>query len=980
MDTQLLKQIDPILDELLVLPEAEQEAHLREICADRPDLYQAIADLLEMKSRAADLLGRTEEVRAQLKEAVNQDDVDLTGRRLGAYRVVREIGRGGMGRVFLAERDDGQFTRNVAIKVLVKTFQKERTLFLREMRILGQLNHPHIAQMYDSGFTEDGLPFFIMELIEGVPIHTYVAQKTLSLTERIQLFITVCEAVQFAHSEMVIHRDIKPSNILVTHDGRVKLLDFGISQLLTDPLEDPLNWVMTPEFASPEQLKGGKVNAQSDVYALGNLLHLLITGEHVSLLKQGELDVTSLLHRKAPSELLQQSRWLSTYKNPDRRHRLKGELDSVIFKALSLHPEDRYSSVNELAHDLRRFLTYQPIRAHSSSVLYNLRCFLKRNRWQAGAVLLLFASTVFFSVFMFILRSQAVTQRDIARKERDTANITTQFLVDIFEIADAELYPTQSISAIELLEQGEQKVRKEPTVDVVLAAKLLHALGKAYQNLGYYEKAKSLLEEAESKFHEEDRLGLAVQVQLDLAQNALNRFDHQEADSRTSQLLQLGSEFDRSSQHAELAKIHDLRGDYLLDQSQFEAARQCYEKANSIRQTYLESTHVDHVVYFMKMGDLYFRQGQYQDSRASFLTAYDEMRTQFGDTNPKTAFIISRLMEVSREEGDLKAMAGYAKQALDLAESIYEPGHPFRIKAKRQYASSLKENREYEAANKILSEALNSLKLRLGEEHPSVADTLNSMAEVSYHLGDIDAAQTQFEEALRISELVHGPVHQRPLTIRSNLSIIYYHKAQFDRALEQLEHVIQLEKELLGEDHPEQINHYNTLAGIHMRLGDFQAAHDAFSQAIQLSQTYFSNNHPLFLTIMHGFAQTLDQLGRHDKAIETLREVLARAREKLGESHAMMGVYQTTLGQMFFSQKRYEDAKRELLLALELSQDKYESTHYRIARINALLGASYAQEGKWEDAEPLLVSSLPHIKANPKLSSIVESWLEKRPK
>ncbi|MCH8113472.1 MAG: protein kinase, partial [Proteobacteria bacterium] len=352
-------QISHLLDEVLDLPSEERKAYLASACADNPTLRREVETLLDFESEAQETIG--ESVMTFAPKLLPEADEILPppaemaeGERIGSYRIVRQLGQGGMGTVYLAQRADGLFEQAVAIKLIKRGFDTDDLLsrFTYERQILAALDHPNIARLYDGGMTSDGRPYFVMEYVDGVPLNDYCDHKRLTTKQRLALFRTVCRAVQYAHQNLIVHRDLKPSNILVTEDRTVKLLDFGIAKLLDDeateqtaPVTRPGMRFMTPEYASPEQIEGGNpFDVRTDVYSLGVLMYHLITGQLPYHAEGPLLELARTIRETEPAAPS------SLSANSDRK------LDAIVFKALAKEKKSRYQSVEALANDLRRYL------------------------------------------------------------------------------------------------------------------------------------------------------------------------------------------------------------------------------------------------------------------------------------------------------------------------------------------------------------------------------------------------------------------------------------------------------------------------------------------------------------------------------------------------------------------------------------------------------------------------------------------------
>jgi eukaryotic-like serine/threonine-protein kinase len=384
---QRWKQIDELLQQALELPADERQAFLDQNCLDDEVLRGEVLSLLRADQQTGALLDQPLPLRSL-------HDPSVVGRRVGAYKLIRELGRGGMGAVYLGERDDDQqFHQQVAIKLIKRGMDTDEIIerFRHERRILASLNHPNIARLLDGGTTDDGLPYFVMELIEGEPLPDYCRQKNMGVVERLKLFLQVCQAVQHAHNNLIIHRDLKPSNILVTPsvDGKtemVKLLDFGIAKLL-GASEAGLSTLsgqrpMTPEYASPEQVRAASISTATDVYSLGVVLYQLLAD---ALPYQfSSRDVAELSRVVCEQEPLPPSRMASLHGVGFSR-KLRGDLDNIVMAALRKEPERRYQSPAQLAEEIERHLAGQPVKARPNTFSYRTGKFLKRNRAAAAA-------------------------------------------------------------------------------------------------------------------------------------------------------------------------------------------------------------------------------------------------------------------------------------------------------------------------------------------------------------------------------------------------------------------------------------------------------------------------------------------------------------------------------------------------------------------------------------------------------------------
>ena len=476
-------------------------------CAGEPELRVEVESLLAADDPDSDFLekGPMEVPRDLFSDSSDEP----TGGTFGAYRIIREIGRGGLGTVSLAERADEAFNKQVAIKVVRRGLDTEDILrrFRHERQILAQLEHRNIARLLDAGSTEDGLPYFVMEYVHGKTLLDYCHATGASVPERLQLFRKVCEAVAYAHQNLVIHRDLKPSNILVTPEGEPKLLDFGIAKVLT-PDEDtftqtiPSQRVMTPEYASPEQIKGGKITTSSDVYSLGVLLYELLTEQKpYRLTSRTPEEISRAITDQEPahpSAALQNRSPITSHDS----HSLRGDLDNIVLMALRKEPARRYASVEQFSEDIRRHLEGRPVLAHKDTAAYRISKLIRRNRLAAAAAVVVFLA-VFAGLFVSLWQAEnARRQRDLARQAQASTERLNLFLRKMLSFSNQSVTSVWPVTQQRNVTVSEMLDQIAPQVDVELAgqpaarAQIFRTLGSAYASQGQYAEAEKSLRAA----------------------------------------------------------------------------------------------------------------------------------------------------------------------------------------------------------------------------------------------------------------------------------------------------------------------------------------------------------------------------------------------------------------------------------------------------------------------------------------------------
>lgn len=532
LDTQWTS-ISDALDHVWELPPDERAAYLADLARDKPEVHQQVVALLEAEEGSPSFLDDG-------LDGMFGDDAPLpadapldAGQGLGPYRIIKEVGKGGMGLVYLAERDDGQFEQQVAIKVLRSDGLSDAGVqrFLLERQVLATLSHPSIARVFDGGVLDDGRPYLVMEYVEGEPITQYCDRHRLSIRERLQLFTAVCDAVQHAHRNLVVHRDLKPSNILVTAEGHIKLLDFGIAKLLNATEEETGPnltrtgaHLMTPEYAAPEQIKGQGITTATDVYALGILLYELLTGcrpydgderspyEVMQLVCEREptrpstaISFVARGERKGAQDASADE--LAAARNTRRRllqERLKGDLDAIILYALRKEPSHRYSSVQALVDDVRNHLQGHAVHARRHSFGYKVKKTIQRHKWPIAVAAVIALLLVGYATTVTYQAAALAEERDRATQEAERAEQVAGFLQDLFVSTDpfgqaSATVGAEDLTARDVVDRGARRLAQLENRPA-LQANLQQIIGTVYVNLGHYNAAAPLLEAAEQQF------------------------------------------------------------------------------------------------------------------------------------------------------------------------------------------------------------------------------------------------------------------------------------------------------------------------------------------------------------------------------------------------------------------------------------------------------------------------------------------------
>ena len=808
MDSARWKQIQDLFHAAADLPAQEQRAFLKNACGTNDGLMADVLALLAEDAQGASLLDRNVAHVASevLGEAASPS---FSFKEFGPYRIKRVLGEGGMGVVYLAERSD--LGTLVAIKFLRDAWLSpaRRERFASEQRTLAQLNHPSIARLYDADTLADGTPWFVMEYVEGVPLTQFCRDNECSIEFRLELFRSVCEAVQYAHQQAVIHRDLKPSNILVKNDGTIRLLDFGIAKQL-ESLETPVDQtrtalrLMTPAYAAPEQIRGDRVGIQTDVYSLGVILYELLAGKLPFDLtnrtpQQTETIITEQEPEK-PSTAANQSVVLHGVGAtiPPAGNAVWADLDVLCLTAMHKDAARRYQSVEALIRDVNHLLKGEPLEARPDSLRYRVEKFVRRNRRPviaaAVGLALVIGLVVFFTVRLATARNAALAEA--ARTQR-----IQQFMTNLFQGGDEAAGPSDTLRVITLLDRGVQEARaldEEPEVQ----AELYGTLGGLYQKLGKLDEADSLLhsaiEQRKSLFGADSREVAESLVALGSLRDAQAKYDDAE------RLVRQGLEMSKRHlppDHPDVAKATFTLGKVLEDRGVYDQAIQVLSDAVRLQSSGNAVT-PELASSLSELANTHFYAGHYDTSEALNQRVLAMNRQLYGERHPLVADTLINLGAIKFEMGDYKEAEVFDSQALEIERAFYGNDHPETASALTILGRTLVAEQSYVEATDLLQQALAIQERVYGKVHPRVASALNELGKVALQEGELDDAEAYFRRMVDIEKAVYGDKHYLVATALSNLGSVYMERKEFARAEEILRDVVRRYAEALSPGHP----------------------------------------------------------------------------------------------------------------------------------------------------------------------------------
>jgi eukaryotic-like serine/threonine-protein kinase len=830
-------RVEELFDAASELCGDDRERFLGEACGDDRQLHDQVSELLESAEGAeeylAGLAGRAGALLGEPEAAA-----DPAEGRFGPYRLVRRIGEGGMGAVYLAERSDGQVEMRVAVKMLPPRLDTDllRRRLLAERQILARLEHPGIARLLDAGVSSDETPYFVMEYVDGEPIDRHCDRLRLDLRARLALFRQVCAAVDFAHRRLVVHRDLKPSNILVTPEGRVKLLDFGIAKALDGEgygdeteLTRAGGRPMTPAYASPEQVRGESVTTATDVYLLGVLLFRLLSGHHpfprqglstaererrlcetepeppsAALLRVGEPPRCG--DRRAPApEFLAAARATTA---PRLVRALRGDLDNIVLTALRREPEHRYPSVAALSEDVERYLQGMPVAARPATIGYRASRFVRRNRAGVAAaasiagLLLALTGVSIHSARASAEQARSVAaERDRAAAETTRAEQITEFLVGLFETADPLRSPETEMSARDLLDRGVQRF-DSLTLPVDARAELGVTMARAYRSLGLYDDALRLM----------DRV--------------------------------VYSERGGTRQALRLAEALRVRGDLLTQTGDFAAAEQLFRRSLEIRREHLGEFHVEVAATLDHLAEALRRSGEYEQAEPLFREALQMRRLLLGDEHPSVATALNNLGLLLIDTGHYDEAERVLRQSLEMRLRLLGDEHPSVVQSLNNLALALRSKGDPWAAEPLARRTLEMRRTLFGDRHPAVARAMNNLGILLRSTAEYGEAESMLRQALELRRDLLGADHPSSIRTQHNLGTLLRYRGEFDEAERLLVDALSLRRTVLGEDHPDVASTLHQLGLLRRDRGETAAAESYLRRSLDLRVRTLGDDHP----------------------------------------------------------------------------------------------------------------------------------------
>jgi serine/threonine protein kinase/tetratricopeptide (TPR) repeat protein len=898
------------------------------------------------------------------------------GDRIGRYTLLERIGEGGFGVVYAAEQTEPP-KRRVALKIIKLGMDTRQVIgrFQTEWQALALMDHPHIAKVLDAGATDTGRPYFVMELVQGIPITQYCDQNQVPPVGRLELFIQVCRAIQHAHQKGIIHRDLKPSNILVSRQDGVpvpKVIDFGIAKATQGELAGKTvytrfqQFLGTPAYMSPEQagLSGLDVDTRSDIYALGVLLYELLVGrtpfEEKELLEAGLEHMQQAIREKEP---VRPSTRLGTMVGEELKSTaqrrgmdagrlislLRGDLDWIVMKCLEKDRTRRYETANGLVRDVERHLNNEAVVAGPPSRMYRFRKLVRRHKMAVATAGVVFAAlAIGLGVSLWSLRQ--------ANREASRSRQVAQFLKDMLKGVGPSVARGQDTTMLRgILDRTVQRLDKELKGQPDIEADLRTTIGTVYFDLGQFKKAETTFREALAL-----RKKLLGNEHLDVASslnNVANAVWQQgrltEAESLHREALAMRKRL-LGSEHADIASSLNNVGSALLDQGKFAEAETLYRQALAMRKKLLGSENPTVANSLNNVGNALYKQGKFAEAEALYREALAIKKKLLGSEHPDVANALNNLGAVLEEQGKFAEAETTHREALALRRKLLGSEHPDIAKSLNNLAVVLKDQARFAEAEALYREALAMRKKLLGNEHPEVASSLNNLAVVLVYQRKFVEAETIYREALALREKLLGSEHPDVANLLNNLGAVLEDQGKFAEAENLHREALTMRKKLLGSEHPDIARSLNNLAVVREDQGNFVEAEALFRKALTMRKKVLGSEHPDVAASLNNLAMVLEAQGKFTEAETLYREALAMRTKLLGSEHSDIAGLLNNLAVVLRDQGRFAEAEPLHRQALAMQEKLLGSQHPDVAKTQAELARTLLWEEKSVEAETVV--------------------------
>ncbi len=858
------------------LPSSERAEFLARECDGDLNLVAEVESLLNFNEQPTYLIKGAIEGAAAAATASSSDDQGF----IGPYKIVRLLGRGGMGKVYEAFRADDHFEKRVAIKVMYPGAFDDHLLerFRIERQILANLEHPNIARLLDGGALHDGMPYLVMEFVEGLSIDAYAKQLQLDVPGRLALMRKVFQAVIYAHRHLVIHRDLKPANILVTPDGEPKLVDFGIAKLL-DPdaalgMTRTMEMALTPEYASPEQIRGEATTTATDVYALGAVLYELLSGQRVLNLNNkslGEME-RAICQTDPPAPSVAASK-----SDSQLAHELAGDLDTIVLKALRKDPAQRYPTVERLEDDVRRYLYELPITARPPTLRYRSVKFVRRHPVAVVASILAITFLVVFGIGMAILARRLAVERDRATEQQARAQQVSEFLASLFKVSDPSESRGNAVTARDLLDKGAATITKRLSNQPQVQTAMLDTMAKAYEGLGLYSRAESLYNDS---LHIRESHGAgAPELARSYFNIAFEKFardqDYPQAEALASRALAI-YRANAHGQSTDQAECLNLLGKLSSAQGKYADAVRLQREALAIDTRFLGNSNTAVAQVESDLAGALSYQGDLVQAVALFQHALSVRSHLLGEEDPKTLDSMEGLGLTLDSQHKLNESEMYLRKVLAGRKRLYGEFHHGTAIALVNLADVLDDEKKWDQATSLFQEAITVQRQTMGDTSPSLASMENDFALLLRDQGKYAEAEAQFRQACATYQKTVGVDHPFYALCLMNLTrTLLAENRLLSEAEMDVSQALAIDKARFGALDPHVARASTLLAQVLEQRKNVVAAERAYQDALNIAQKNSAISNELRGTIETRYGVFLSKTHRPGEAQPLLQNALA---------------------------------------------------------------------------------------------------------
>jgi len=935
VEAERWQKIERLYHSALELAEGQRAAFLDQACGEDESLRREVASLLAqsqgedsflevpaMEMAAKALAASAETLPGHARPASARGSRSLPA-AIGRYRIVRLLGQGGMGTVYEAEQE--QPRRSVALKVIKPGFCTPEGLrrFEHESQALGRLQHSGIAQIYEAGTADTGLgpqPYFAMELIHGQALAAHVETFQLSTRQRLELMVRICEAVHHAHQRGLIHRDLKPGNILVDETGQPKILDFGVARMTGNEAEgtrltDAGQIVGTLTYMSPEQVLAdpSELDSRSDVYSLGAILYEMLSGRLPHNVSHRQLpEAVRMIREDDPTALSSISR------------NYRGDIETIVGKALEKDKARRYASAADLSADIQRYLGDEPIAARPPSAFYQLQKFARRHRALVGGVVAVF---VVLAAGIVVSTSEAIR----ANRAGQAALVERNRALQAEERARVERDLALRAQQAATIERNRALTEKQRADDEAATAKAVNNF--LQQDLLAQASAKQ-----QARPDSKPDPDLKVRTALDRAAAGIaGKFDKQP-------LVE--------------ASIRQTIGMTYRDLGLYPEAQRQLEKALSLRRQLLGEEHPDTLASMGDLAILYRDQSKRAQAELLLAKVLNVQRRVLGADRPETLETAHELAQVYDENGKTALAEPLLTETLKARRRVLGQDHPDTLLTMGTLGSLYQEQGKYAEAERLLAKALSVQRRVWGENHPETLDTMNSLASLYSTEGKYAQAEPLYLDTLAIKRRVLGEEHSETLVTMNNLASLYRTEGKYPQAEPLQTRAFEIQRRVLGEEHSETLASMNNLAVLYQDEGKYAQAEPLLVKGLEIHRRVLGESHPDTMRAMNNLAGLYMQQGKYVQAEPLMIDVVSVRRRVLGEENPLTLLSANNLAKVYEVQGKYAQAEPLYLKSIEVQRRLLGEEHPDTLGSVNYLGTLYRCEGKYAEAEPLLTKAV----------------------